>query len=140
MVKEINKDTESLSQVSVPFDFEDEKDMELVQDMLDTAEAHKENCVGLAAIQVGVPKRVILVRHGDKFVPYINPMIIAKSPKTYLAEEGCLSLDGTRKVQRHLLIKVVWSDIRGKRHVKEFKGFTAQILQHEIDHCKGLLI
>lgn len=140
MVKEINKDIESLSQKSVAFDLNDDLDGELLRDMLDTANAHKENCVGLAAIQVGVPKRVILVRQGDDFIPFINPMIIHKHPRTYVAEEGCLSLDGTRSVKRHRFIKVMWTEPNGKKRVREFGGFTAQIIQHEVDHLNGTLI
>lgn len=140
MIKVINKDTESLSQKSMPFDLTSDADGELLRDMLDTAEAHKENCVGLAAIQVGVAKRAILVRMGDKFVPFLNPMIIHKSPQTYYADEGCLSLDGTRSVKRHRTIKVMWTEPNGKRRVREFNGFTAQIIQHEVDHCNGVLI
>lgn len=140
MVKIINKDIESLSQKSVAFDLTSDADGELLRDMLDTAEAHKENCVGLAAIQVGVAKRAILVRMGDKFVPFLNPMIIHRSPQTYCADEGCLSLDGTRSVKRHRTIKVMWTEPNGKKRVREFSGFTAQIIQHEVDHCNGVLI
>lgn len=140
MVKVINKDIESLSQKSLPFDLNDDADGEALRDMLDTAEANKENCVGLAAIQVGVAKRAILVRMGNKFVPFINPVIIHKSAQTYCADEGCLSLDGTRSVKRHYTIKVMWTEPNGKIRVREFKGFTAQIIQHEIDHCNGILI
>lgn len=138
MIKEINKDIESLQQKSMPFIFGE--DDYLLTDMFDTANAHKENCAGLACIQIGVAKRVILVRQGDTFVPFINPMIIKKSPKTYIADEGCLSLEGLRQVKRHNTVKVMWTDTSGKKRVREFNGFTAQILQHEIDHCNGLLI
>lgn len=140
MVREIIKDIEVLSQKSIAFDLNDEKDLELLRDMIDTANAHKENCVGLAAIQVGVAKKVILVRQDDTFVPFINPMIIRKSSKVYIADEGCLSLEGTRHVKRHSSIKVMWTDSSGKRKAKEFNGFTAQIIQHEVDHCNGILI
>ncbi len=140
MVKYINKDIESLSQKSVAFDLNSDADGELLRDMLDTAEANKENCVGLAAIQIGVAKRAILVRMGDNFVPFLNPTIIHKSPKTYVADEGCLSLDGTRSVKRHSSVKVVWTEPNGKKRVREFNGFIAQIIQHEVDHCNGVLI
>ena len=140
MRKEIVKDPEILSQKSVPFDLNDEADIALLGDMIDTAEAYKENCVGLAAIQIGVPKRVILVRQGNNFTPFINPVIIQKSPRTYVTEEGCLSLDGTRSVKRHYSIKVTWTTFAGKKQVKEFKGFIAEIIQHEVDHCNGILI
>lgn len=138
MIRDINKDIESLSQKSEPFIFGE--DDYLIEDMLDTAEAHKENCVGLACIQIGVPKRVILVRMGDKFIPFINPVIIKKSSSTYESDEGCLSLDGARRVRRHHTIKVMATDRTGKRKMQEFTGFIAQILQHEIDHCNGILI
>lgn len=140
MRKEIIKDLEVLSQKSIPFDLTDESDIELLGDMIDTAEAHRENCVGLAAIQIGVPKRVILVRQGNIFTPFINPVIIKKSPSTYVADEGCLSLDGTRRVRRHHSIKVTWTTFSGKKRVQEFNGFVAQIIQHETDHCNGILI
>ena len=140
MVREIVKDTEILSQKSVPVDLTDASDIELLGDMIDTAEAHRDNCVGLAAIQIGVPKRVILVRQGNVFTPFINPVIIKKSPRTYVTEEGCLSLDGTRSVKRHHTIKVTWTTFAGKKQVKEFSGFIAEIIQHEVDHCNGILI
>ena len=138
MVKDIIKDEGILTQKSEHFIFgEDEY---IIQDLLDTANAHKENCAGLASIQIGIPKRVILVRQGDKFVPFINPMILQKSPKTYIATEGCLSLDGQRTVKRHASIKVVWRTVSGQRKVQMFNGYTAEILQHEIDHCNGIII
>jgi peptide deformylase len=138
MVREIIKDPVILTQKSEPFIFG--QDDHIVQDMLDTAEAHKENCVGLAAIQIGEPKRVILVRQGDNFVPFINPAVVKKSPDTYYTMEGCLSLEGVRNVRRHRSVMVSWTATNGKKKVKEFNGFTAQILQHEIDHLNGVLI
>lgn len=138
MIKEIIKDENILKQKSEPFVFGE--DDYLINDLLDTANAHKDNCAGLACIQIGVAKRVILVRQGDDFIPFINPMIIKRSPKTYIAKEGCLSLNGMRTVKRHNSIKVMWSDLNQKRKVQEFYGYIAEILQHEIDHCKGILI
>lgn len=138
MVKKIVKDEKILKQQSEPFVFG--KDDYLISDLIDTANAHKDNCAGLACIQIGIPKRVILVRQNDDFVPFINPMIIKRSPKTYIAKEGCLSLDGIRTVKRHHSIKVMWTTQNGKRKVQEFNGYIAEILQHEIDHCKGVLI
>lgn len=140
MVKEINKDISTLTQRSEPFDFDSDADAELLKDLLDTAYAHKENCAGLAAIQIGVPKRLILVRQGNKFIPFINPIIINKSQKTYLAEEGCLSVEGQHWVRRHHSIKVLYSQANNKTCIKEFNGFTAEIIQHEVDHCNGILI
>ena len=138
MIKDIIKDESFLIQKSEPFVFGE--DDYLIQDLLDTANEHKENCAGLACIQIGVPKKVILVRQGNKFVPFINPTIIQKSPKTYVATEGCLSLEGTRTVKRHHSVKVVWTTPEGARKAKMFNGFVAEILQHEIDHCNGIII
>lgn len=138
MIKEIVKDTEILTQKSEKFVIG--QDEHLIQDMLDTANEHADHCVGLACIQIGVPKRVILVKQGDKFVPYRNPVIIKKSPKTYRAEETCLSLEGKRTVRRHNQIKLLYSDKNGKSKMETFGGFVAQIIQHECDHLNGVLI
>lgn len=138
MVKEIIKDESILTQKSEQFIFGE--DDYLIADLIDTAKAHEENCAGLASIQIGVPKRIIVVKQGTKFVPYINPWIVQASPKTYIATEGCLSLDGTRQVQRHASVKVVWRTASGQRKVQMFNGFMAEVLQHEIDHCNGILI
>lgn len=138
MVKEIVKDENILRQKSELFVMGE--DDYLIADMIDTANANKDNCAGLACIQIGVAKRVILVRQNNNFVAFINPVIIKKSPKTYITQEGCLSLDGLRTVKRHRSVKVVYTTIQGKRKVQEFSGFVAEIIQHEIDHCNGILI
>ena len=138
MVRDIIKDPGILSQKSSPFI--PAEDNHLIADMMDTANAHKDRCAGLACIQIGIPKRVILVRQEDKFIPFINPVIVKRSAKTYYTQEGCLSLDGERTVRRHSSVMVAWTDMNGKRKTKEFTGFTAEILQHEIDHCNGVLI
>ena len=138
MVREITKDPEILSQKSV--DYIPGLDDHLITDMLDTANAHKDNCAGLACIQIGVPKRIILVRSCDGFMVLCNPAIVKKSAKTYMATEGCLSMDGSREVKRHNSVMVSWVTPKGKRNVKEFTGWIAEILQHEIDHCNGILI
>jgi peptide deformylase len=138
MEREIIKDLDVLTRKSEPFVF-GEDDM-LVSDLLDTANAHKGNCVGLAAIQIGVPKRVIVVRQGDNFVPYVNPVIIKKSREIYTTTEGCLSLEGERTVKRHRSIKVMWTLPNGKKKSQEFHGLIAEIIQHEYDHLNGKLI
>lgn len=138
MVRDIIKDPGILSQKSSPFI--PAEDNHLIADMMDTANAHKDRCAGLACIQIGIPKRVILVRQEDKFIPFINPVIVKRSAKTYYAQESCLSLDGERTVRRHSSVMVAWMDMKGKRKTNEFTGFTAEILQHEIDHCNGVLI
>lgn len=137
-VREIIKDTAILAQKSEPLIFG--QDDHIIQDMLDTAEFHKENCAGLAAIQIGVAKKIILVRHGDRFVPFINPHIIKRSPGTYCTKEGCLSLDGARTVKRHYNVMVSYTDRKGRRHTDTFADRTAQIIQHEVDHLNGVLI
>ena len=138
MVKEIVKDIDILTKESEPFVFGE--DDELIQDMIDTANEHSDRCVGLAAVQIGVHKRAILVKIGDKFVPMINPIIIKRSPQTYVTKEGCLSLDGTRTVKRHKSVYVVHRDVNGKKGYGDYIGFEAEIIQHEIDHLNGVLI
>lgn len=138
MVREITKDLEILSQKSV--DFIPGLDDHLIADMLDTANAHKDNCAGLACIQIGINKRIILVRDGDDFKVFCNPTIVKRSAKTYMATEGCLSLDGSREVKRHNSVMVSWITPKGKRNVKEFTGWIAEIIQHEVDHTYGKLI
>lgn len=147
MVKEIVKDINILQQKSDRFEFTNISnltmnvgDEHLIQDLLDTAEYHKNNCLGLACIQIGVPKRVVVVRMGNKFVPFINPTILQKSKDTYLIKEGCLSLDEQREARRHYHIKVGYTTQNKKVKVETFKGITAQIIQHEIDHLNGILI
>lgn len=138
MERTIVKDIEFLKQKSEPFIIGE--DDSIIIDMIDTANAHKENCVGLAGVQIGVLKRVILVRNGDEFIPFINPIIVKRSGKTYIANEGCLSLEGKRNVKRWYAVMVAWTDTKGKRNVKIFNGYFAEILQHEIDHLNGVLI
>lgn len=139
MIKPIVKDLKILTQKSEPFVLGE--DNSLIIDLLDTAIAHKQKCAGLACIQIGVAKRVILVRKNeDDFMIMINPTIIKKSNETYTTQEGCLSLDGKRTVKRHKSIKVIYTTLNGKKKAQEFNGYTAQIIQHEYDHLNGILI
>lgn len=138
MVKDIVKDTNILSQKSERFVFGE--DDYLIKDMLDTAKAHQDRCIGLACIQIGIPKKIILVKIGDKFVPMINPIILRKSTKTYVANERCLSLEGERPVKRHEQIRVGYTMPNGNSKVQEVRGLVAQIVQHECDHLNGILI
>ena len=147
MVKEIIKDINILQQKSSKFEFANVShltynygDEYLIQDMLDTAEYHVDSCLGLACIQIGVPKRIIVVKIGKQFVPFINPTIIKKSESTYVAKEGCLSLDGLRDVNRHHWVKVAYTTKDRKPKIEIFRGATAQIIQHEVDHLNGKLI
>ena len=148
MVREIIKDIKFLQQRSDVFEFAGIKDKTidipadeyLIQDMLDTANYHIDHCLGLAAVQIGVPKRIIVVKMGKKFVPFINPVIIKRSKEIYLTREGCLSLDGEREVRRHYTVKVAYTTRNKQVKVETFSGITAEIIQHEVDHLNGILI
>lgn len=136
MVREICKDESFLAQRSedaVP------GDLAIAQDLLDTLTAHREGCVGLAANMIGVSKRIIAFDNDGKNMVMFNPVIV-KQTQAYDAEEGCLSLNGTRRTKRFGIIKVQWQNERFQMRLKTFTGWTAQIIQHEIDHCNGILI
>lgn len=139
MIKEIVKDIEFLKQKSEDFNFETDKD--LIQDLLDTAKHHGANCVGLAAPQIGVHKRAIVVLMNTGFVPMLNPVIFWKDLKSkYNTVEGCLSLDGERETKRFHRIKVKYTNKNGVTMIWPFDGRQAQIIQHEVDHLNGILI
>lgn len=138
MIKEIIKDTEFLSKPSERVGIEESK--EIVQDLLDTANKHIDVCAGLAAPQIGILKKVIVVRNGDTFFPMINPTIIKKSGRKFVNVEGCLSLEGERQVDRVETVMVNYQDKSGKSQTKTFSGRTSIIIQHETDHLKGILI
>ena len=138
MKRNIIKDEQILTLKSEPFILN--KDEYLIQDMIDTALEYKDTCAGLACIQIGIPKRIIVVKQGDNYIPYINPIIFQKSNKTYTTQEGCLSVEGTHTVRRHQSIKLIWTTPEGQKKMKEFKGWIAQVIQHEIDHLNGILI
>lgn len=118
-----------------------EADADTAQDLLDTLIAHKESCVGMAANMIGVTKRIIaFVDENKKYTVMLNPVIL-KGEKPYDTEESCLSLlGGPRKCTRFSSIKVQYQTTGMQIRIKNFKGFTAQIIQHEIDHCSGVLI
>lgn len=115
-------------------------DGEVAQDLLDTFNAHKESCVGMAANMIGVRKRIIVFDNKGKLMTMFNPeIVIAAGP--FETEEGCLSLLGEpRKVKRYKMIKVRYQTSELATRMKTFTGWTAQIIQHEIDHCNGVLI
>lgn len=136
MVRDIMKDVFFLSQKSTPATPED---LPIAQDLLETLEAHKEGCVGMAANMIGVSKRIIAFDNGGQFMVMYNPKIIKQSDP-YEAEEGCLSLSGTRKTRRWKSIKVQYMNDQFQTRFKTFTGWTAQIIQHEIDHCNGIVI
>ena len=115
-------------------------DLQTAQDLLDTLTVHKESCVGMAANMIGVRKRIIAFDNEGKYMVMFNPEILRKSG-VYDAEESCLSLiGGPRKCKRFQSIKVQWQTEKFEPRIKTFTGWTAQIIQHEIDHCNGVLI
>ena len=136
MVKDIMRDPLFLSQPSEPAT---KADRQVALDLLDTLSANSERCVGMAANMIGVHKRIIAVSMGYAQMAMINP-VITKKNKPYETEEGCLSLDGVRKTKRYEEIEVEYLDLAFKRCKKQFSGYTAQIIQHEVDHCDGILI
>ena len=136
MVREIMRDEAFLSQKAEPSTL---KDLPVAQDLLDTLTAHKDGCVGMAANMIGVCKRIIVFDNEGKYMVMFNPEIIKKSGP-YETEEGCLSLTGIRKAKRWQSIKVQYQNEQFQIRFKTFTGWTAQIIQHEIDHCEGVLI
>ena len=115
------------------------EDLPVARDLADTLRAHAHECVGMAANMIGAAKRIIAVEDEDGYLVMFNPVILKKSGP-YETEEGCLSLTGTRKTKRFQTIKVQWQNEKFQTRVKTFTGWTAQIIQHEIDHCDGIII
>lgn len=136
MIREICKDPIFLSRRAEPATLED---LEVAGDLLDTLKAHKDGCVGMAANMIGVCKGIIAFENQGNYMVMFNPEILKKS-QPYETEEGCLSLPGSRKTTRYQVIKVRWQNEKFQERIKTFSGFTAQIIQHEIDHRQGILI
>lgn len=136
MVREIMKDEAFLAETSEKATAED---AEIARDLLETLEAHKAGCVGMAANMIGARKRIIAFDNEGSYMVMFNPEIVKKSG-AYEAEEGCLSLTGTRKTRRWQSIKVQYQNEKMQIRLKTFTGWTAQIIQHEIDHCNGIII
>ena len=137
MIKQLTHDPIFLSLKS---EVATKEDIQVAEDLLDTLTAHKDGCVGMAANMIGVCKRIIAFDNEGTYMVMFNPEIIKKS-EPYETEEGCLSLlGGPRKCKRYKTIKVKWQTAEMQIRIKTFTGFTAQIIQHEIDHCNGILI
>lgn len=136
MVREIMKDETFLAQKAEPAT---EADLEIARDLLETLETHKEGCVGMAANMIGENKRIIAFDNDGEYMVMFNPEIIRKS-EPYETQEGCLSLTGIRKTKRWKSIKVQYQNEKFQTRLKTFSGWTAQIIQHEIDHCEGIII
>ena len=136
MIRPIMKDPISLGRKSALATAED---VYLAQDLRDTLAAHREGCVGMAANMIGVAKRVIIFDNEGTDMVMFNPEIV-KCSEPYQTEEGCLSLPGVRPAKRYRSIKVQYQNEKLQVRFKTFTGWTAQIIQHEIDHCNGILI
>ena len=114
-------------------------DLTLGKDLMDTLAVHREECVGMAANMIGVKKNAIIVSMGFADVVMFNPVLLHKDTP-YQTEEGCLSLEGSRKTLRHENIEVEFYDMSWKKQRQKFNGWTAQIIQHELDHTQGIII
>ena len=136
MIREICKDETFLAQKAAPATADD---LATAQDLLDTLTAHKDGCVGMAANMIGVCKRIIAFDNEGTYMVMFNPVIVRQSGP-YEAQEGCLSLTGVRKTKRFQTVKVQWQNEKFQTRLKTFTGWTAEIIQHEIDHCEGILI
>ena len=136
MIRPIVKDVFFLGQKS-----EDttRQDLSVGQDLQDTLRANADRCVGMAANMIGIKKKIIIVNMGFMNVVMYNPVIVKKDTP-YETEEGCLSLDGVRKTTRYQNIELEYQDSSWKKHRQKFSGWTAQIVQHEIDHFSGKII
>ena len=136
MIKPIVKDVLFLGEKS---EVATQEDMAVVDDLIDTLRANLDGCVGLAANMIGVKKRIIVFAVGNAIVPMINPVILKKE-NSYVTEESCLSLTGFRETTRYETIEVEYFDKSFKKQRGTFTGFVAQIIQHEVDHCNGIII
>ena len=136
MIKPIVRDVFFLGQKS---EEATKQDLAVGQDLQDTLKANEERCVGMAANMIGVKKRIIVVSMGFMNVVMYNPVIVKKDTP-YETEEGCLSLEGTRKTTRYQNIELEYLDAGWKKHRQKFNGWTAQIIQHEVDHLNGVVI
>lgn len=136
MIREICKDVIFLAQKAEPATPED---LPVAADLLETLEYHKDGCVGMAANMIGVNKRIIAFDNEGEYMVMFNPEILRKTGP-YETEEGCLSLTGVRPTKRWKTIKVKWQNEKFQQRIKNFTGWTAEIIQHEIDHYDGIII
>ena len=136
MIRDICKDETFLARSAEPATADD---LGTARDLLDTLIAHKAGCVGMAANMIGVNKRIIAFDNAGTYLVMFSPVIVRRSGP-YEAEEGGLALTGRRKPKRYQAIKVQWQNERFQTRIKTFTGWTAEIIQHEIDHCDGILI
>ena len=136
MIRDICRDESFLAQKAEPAAADD---LGTAQDLLDTLSAHRDGCVGMAANMIGQAKCIIAFEAEGGYMEMFNPQILRRA-EPYEAEEGCLSLTGTRKTKRYREIKLQWQTREMKTRIRNFSGWTAQIIQHEIDHLHGIII
>lgn len=136
MIREIMRDKAFLAQKA---ELATPEDLPVAQDLLDTLEGNKERCVGMAANMIGANKRIIVFDNEGTYMVMFNPEIIKRSTP-YQTEEGYLSLEGTRPAKRWKFIKVRYQNEKFQKRFKTFTGWTARIIQHEADHCEGIII
>ena len=136
MIRPVMHDPLFLAQKAAPAT---ESDSQIITDLIDTLRANRERCVGMAANMIGEKKAIIAVCDGPLLLVMVNPKILSQIGE-YEAEEGCLSLAGTRKAKRYRTITVAYQDRLFRPRTNTFHGFVAQIIQHELDHCSGILI
>lgn len=136
MVRDIMRDPLFLA---APSQTADKEDLPIAQDLMDTLRKNSDRCVGMAANMIGVHKNIIAFLDGRTYMVMLNPEIV-KAEGEYEAEEGCLSLDGVRKTKRYRKIQVRYQTEKMQWKTRTFRDYTAQIIQHEVDHCKGILI
>lgn len=136
MIKTIVKDEKFLQ---IPSEEATIEDISVAQDLLDTVTAHQDGCVGMAANMIGISKNIIIFDNEGEYMLMFNPKIV-RQKEPYSTEEGCLSLEGKRHTKRYNNIKVEYKNEAFQQKFKSFTGWTAQIIQHEIDHCNGILI
>ena len=136
MIREIIRDEAIFA---LPAEQAGAEDVSVADDLLDTLRAHRDGCVGMAANMIGVNKRIIVFDDNGTLSEMFNPVILS-GKELYEAEEGCLSLEGARKTKRYKKIRVQWQNRRLQTRIRTFTGFTAEIIQHEIDHCGGIII
>lgn len=136
MIKPIIRDTDFLQ---IPSQEATKEDLSVGEDLLDTLQSNQETCVGLAANMIGVSKRIVVIRDKSDYLLLFNPKMISFS-KPFQTKEGCLSLLGERETTRYEKIKIEYQTREFQTRFKTFTGWTAQIIQHELDHCDGILI
>lgn len=137
MIRDIVRDTFFLSQPSVAAG---RKDVPIAEDLIDTLKANADRCVGLAANMIGERKCIIAIRVGHAYLAMLNPVVVRHPKEQYETSEGCLSLDGERPVKRYTWLEIEYRDLKFKKKRQTFHDFPAEIVQHELDHCAGILI